>query len=85
MVLGRSGRRVACELHALTEQPVDGGRAAFDHQTHGLRVTEVGPGAKGIANVRIDRIALVQYRGYAPLGVTRIALGKLPFGDNGDA
>jgi hypothetical protein len=60
-------RAVMGKRNATFDQPLDGFAAMLDDKTGGGRVAQAGAGVEGIADVGVDAVGRVEYRGDAAL------------------
>jgi hypothetical protein len=75
---------VARELDPLIEQPANVVRAALDDVAHHGAIAQPGAGLERVLDVRFDRVARVEDRRDAALGIERTALAQFALGDDRD-
>ena len=59
----------ATEIHAVSDQSLNGGGAALHHEAHGVFAAKPGAGIDGVLNMGVEAVLVVQHRGDPALGV----------------
>ena len=77
-----AGMFIAGEGYTLVDQPLDGFPAVLDGEAHGVFVAQATAGVKGVFDVGLHGVCVVQHRSHAALGPEGRAVGQVAFAQN---